>query len=222
MPLFGALAFLTCCCGCLGCVASAVARAQQAHGVGGQPPYHHVADEEAGSTPPPSVSGDASGCDAPSPTPVPVPVATPLHTPYTGGAVPRATPVSSQRSAAATAAVSAAATADEASRMAAAIDLGQTIASGEPPAAASSSSSGGGLRGGWWAAPAVTPTDAPNAAHAPAPAAEVESLSRGRALESLTTKELKHELSAMGVTHEHCLEKSELVALLIQAEGGSA
>ena len=111
--------------------------------------------------------------------------------------------------------------------MAAAVDLGQQIASGEAAAASSSRSDGrsSGLAGGWWAAPAATvsPSDAvggaasPRAAAAPAP--ELVSLSAGRPLESLSTKQLKKELTALGVAHEHCLEKGELLALLMQAEG---
>ena len=34
-------------------------------------------------------------------------------------------------------------------------------------------------------------------------------------LEALSTKQLKEALSAKGVPHEHCLEKSELLALLL-------
>ena len=105
--------------------------------------------------------------------------------------------------------------------MAAAVDLGQQFASGE----AAGAGSGGGLRGGWWASPAaaVSPSDPPRGAASPraaaAPSPELVSLSAGRPLESLTTKQLKNELTALGVPHEHCLEKGELLALLMQAEG---
>ena len=210
LPIFGALALAACCCGCLACLAGVVARAQQMGGAGaGHPPYHPVGDEEAAtSTPPPSVSGEQPGSKAASVPPV-------------------ASPMGSPQSAAASAASAAATRADEASRMAAAVDLGQQIASGEAAAASSSRSDGrsSGLAGGWWAAPAATvsPSDAvggaasPRAAAAPAP--ELVSLSAGRPLESLSTKQLKKELTALGVAHEHCLEKGELLALLMQAEG---
>ena len=46
-------------------------------------------------------------------------------------------------------------------------------------------------------------------------AAEAAKSARAAEAEGLSTKELKQRLGAMGVAHEHCLEKSELLALYL-------
>ena len=55
------------------------------------------------------------------------------------------------------------------------------------------------------------PAATPSSAEAEARKQKVERLSM------LSTKELKHELAELGVPHEHCLEKGELLKLLLDA-----
>lgn len=107
-PVFGVLAFGCCCCCCIACVANAVSRAQR-NAEGGHPPYTDLRDEEA---PPPNTpgadgaagsGGGGAGGDCGSARPT-MPASPPT----------RATP-------------------EEASRMAEAVDLGQSIATGPKP-----------------------------------------------------------------------------------------
>ena len=75
---------------------------------------------------------------------------------------------------------------ESASRMAEAVDLGQQFNAASPESGSSSN------------IPVIPP---------PAPALSAR-------LQAMSTKELKAELTSLGVAHEHCLEKSELAALL--------
>ena len=161
-PLFGVLALLACCCSCIACVANAANRAQQNH-ANGPPPYQEVNDEEA--PPPPSCGGGGGNVSSASPVPAPSPD-------------PSVREGSDM-------------TAESASRIAAAVDLGQQLAAELSPRSEG--------------APGASPTAAANAAMA----------QRLRQLEGLSSKEIKAELTALGVAHEHCLEKRELLALLM-------
>jgi hypothetical protein len=220
-PVFGLLGLLCCCGCCCACVASLVRRAQQR--ASGNPPYNEVRDEEAGApesavpesvTPPlAEAPEEAPAEDAPfEVAPAFAAAAMPEDAPPTDHA-PAVGDMPQGQSEPTEAAFTGVATATSGDAPAtAALPAAATLpAPVDAPSAASdipAPSSARGLGDLGTPAPPVVSTSA----------SEPQASARA-ALRSMSVREMRSELSARGVAHDHCLEKEELVALMAQQRG---
>ena len=192
MPVFATLGIAVCCCGCLSLCARGIQAAQQRH-ANGHPPYTEVtSDEEAASRATDSAAATPRGSrDADAGD------ARGAAAPTRGAAACNSGGCSSSS----TDQTHEQETASAADRMADAVAHGLEI-SADP---------------GQEEAPRCQASDP---AGTPSSVAETREQKEER-LSRLSTKELKHELAEMGVPHEHCLEKGELLKLLLDAGGGA-
>ena len=234
-PIFFSLAFACCCCGCLACLARIAASAQRNHS-NGHPPYDEVRDEEAGGGGGGGGGGEGGGGGGCSGGGGESSTTAASSSASSYGAASRESPTAAA-AAVEEASGHPAAAAASASSASAAADRAASCGGGAAGLGIPHINLAGGGAGGPGAeekAQSARGAASTSAAYSPAlgsqtardntsgggsvsvsRAAEAAKSARAAEAEGLSTKELKQRLGAMGVAHEHCLEKSELLALYL-------